>query len=235
MPSGPIEAAEAFVVERFPDARAAIVAGSVIRGEGTATSDLDLVLVVDHEDAPFRASYRYRNWPIEAFVHTDRSYERYFDVERGRPSLAVMIDEGVVLRNVDRAADRAREAARAALDAGPAPLSEEALEDWRYSLTDLLDDFLGGERRDEGIFIANRLAVEAADLLLLLHRQWHGDGKWVPRALTRYNPEISQRLTEALDVYYRFDDKAPLVVFAEEVLNEAGGRLFEGYYRAGTR
>lgn len=235
MPSDPIETADRFLSERFPDARAAIVGGSVIRGEGTPTSDLDLVIVVEGGEAPYRRSDRYQGWPIESFVHTEESYPRYFDIERGRPSLAVMIVEGVVLRNVEGLADRVKATAQAALDAGPEPLSEERLQDWRYSLTDLLDDFLGCDRREEGIFIANNLAVESADLLLLLHRSWRGDGKWVPRALARHDPQAAHRLVAALDAYYRNGEKEPLVQFAETVLTEAGGKLWEGYYQKGTR
>lgn len=229
----PIETGRRFVDECYPDAHAAIVGGSVIRGQGTATSDLDIVIVTDREEAPFRASHRFDGVPIEAFVHTEASLPAWIatDGERGRPSLAMMCAEGVVLRDRDGVAERVKRDAREFLDQGPEPLSPEQVEDWRYSLTDLLDDFLGCEDPREGVFIAHALAVEAADLLLLLHRQWRGAGKWVPRALARYNREAADRLVEALAAYHQNRNKGPLVGFAEEVLGEAGGRLFEGYCR----
>ncbi|MDQ2740721.1 MAG: nucleotidyltransferase domain-containing protein, partial [Chloroflexota bacterium] len=103
------------------------------------------------------------------------------------------------------------------------------------SLTNLLDDFVGTERPAEGIFIADELAVEAASLLLLLNRRWIGSGKWVYRALARFDPSIADRLVAALRAYYRLEEKAELLTVVEEVLDQAGGPLFEGYRASGTR
>lgn len=229
----PVEAARRFVAERFPEARAAIVGGSPIRGDATDTSDLDILILTDRPEAPFRASYVEHGWPVEAFVHTDRSLAEFFesDVRRRRPSLPNLAAEGVILLDKDGAAARAQEAARELLQRGPEPLREEQLEDWRYSLTDLLDDFNGVDRFDEGMFIANALANEAADLLLLMNRRWLGNGKWVVRALAHFDPAAAARMTDALAAYLRHEDKVPLRTFAEDVLEQAGGRMFQGYYR----
>jgi predicted nucleotidyltransferase len=234
---GPVESARAFVAERFPEARAAIVGGSPIRGDATETSDLDILILTDRPEAPFRASYRDKGWPIEAFVHTEESLRQFFaaDVERRRPSLPTVADEGVILVNVGGAAGRIKEEAGALLQRGPAPLTEEQQEDWRYSLTDLLDDFTGAGPFEEGMFIAGALATEAAYLLLSMNRQWIGNGKWALRSLARFDPTMAGRLAAALEAYYRWEDRAPLVEFAEEVLAQAGGRLFEGYYRRAPR
>lgn len=233
----PIEAARRFVAERFPEARGAIVGGSPIRGDATETSDLDILILTDRPEAAFRASYVEHGWPVEAFVHNDQSLKEFFasDVRRRRPSLANVAAEGVILVDQAGAATRIQEAARELLQQGPEPLTAEQLEDWRYSLTDLLDDFKGVERFDEGMFIANALATEAADLLLLMNRRWLGTGKWVVRALARFDPAAAARMTHALNVYLRHEDKRPLVEFAEGVLAQAGGRMFEGYYRQAPR
>lgn len=233
----PLQAARSFVAERFPEARAAILGGSPIRGDATGTSDLDILILTERPEAPFRASYHEYGWPIEAFVHTDDSLSRFFadDLTRRRPSLPNVAAEGVILVSEGGAAERIQEEARAVLQRGPAAPTPEQLEDWRYSLSDLLDDFTGTERFDEGMFIADALATEAADLLLLMHRRWLGNGKWVLRALARFDPNAAQQLASALEAYYRREDKAPLVQFAERVLAQAGGRLFEGYYRAAPK
>jgi hypothetical protein len=231
--SDAVEAARHFVAARFPEARAVILGGSPIRGDATETSDLDILILTDRPEAPFRASYHEYGWPIEAFVHTDASLSRFFadDVKRRRPSLPNVAAEGVILVSKGGAAERIQAEARTLLERGQAALTPEQLEDWRYSLTDLLDDFCGSERFDEGMFIAAALATEAADLLLLMNRRWLGHGKWVPRALARFDPQAAQRLASALAAYSRREDKAPLIQFAQEVLTQAGGRLFEGYYR----
>lgn len=234
MRSDPIDTARRFVEERFPNAHVALVGGSVIRGEATSTSDLDIVLIDDQEDAPLRASYVYEDWPIEVFVHTEESLPEWIakDGKRQRPSMAMMVAESVPIRGNEVLVDRMKEIARALLEHGPERLTPEGLEDWRYSLTDLLDDFLGADDLNEGMFVANDLAVEIANLSLLLHGRWLGSGKWVPRALTRLDPSLTSRLTDALKTYYRTEDKRLLIALADETLNRAGGRLFEGYYRS---
>jgi hypothetical protein len=233
----PVEAARRFVAEHFPEARAAIVGGSPIRGDATETSDLDILILTDRPEAPFRASYVEHGWPIEAFVHTDESVREFFaaDVERRRPSLPNAAAEGVVLVDEAGATTWLQQTARELLQRGPEPLTNEQLEDWRYSLTDLLDDFTGADRFDEGMFIADALAIEAANLLLLMNRRWLGNGKWVVRALARFDPAVASRMTDALEAYLRREDKEPLRRFAEDALEQAGGRMFEGYYRQAPR
>ena len=231
----PVEAARAFIQRHFPECDAAFLAGSFLRGEATPTSDLDIVVVTDHPDAPYRASFREQDWPIEAFIHTERSLHRYLamDVQRRRPSLPFMCEEGVILRNRDGLADRVKEEAHRLLARGPEPLSEDEIERRRYAVTDLLDDFLGVQHVAEGIFVACDLATTAADLILGYKRSWTGSGKWIPRALARVDPELSRSLTSALMVYCRTGTKEELLAFVESALAPVGGRLFEGYQSRG--
>jgi hypothetical protein len=229
----PVEAARRFVEEHYPEATLAFVGGSPIRGDATATSDLDIVIVTKRPEAPLRASYLEHGWPIEAFVHTPASLPGWFqqDAERRRPSLPNMVAESITLLDRNGTAESVKAQARAILARGPQPLTLSEIEDWRYGLTDLLADFVGVTRHEEGVFVANDLAVEAANLTLRLNRHWLGTGKWVFRALARFDAELAHRLVAALDSYYRNDDKGPLIAIATEVLNSAGGRMFEGYYR----
>ncbi|WP_353477944.1 nucleotidyltransferase domain-containing protein [Halobacillus sp. ACCC02827] len=92
----PLEAVKRIIDERFPACDAAIVAGSVIRGEGTATSDLDIVLFERERQASYRTSFFAYGWPMEVFVHSFLSYENYFESDRegGQPSLQQMVSEG---------------------------------------------------------------------------------------------------------------------------------------------
>jgi predicted nucleotidyltransferase len=233
MRSDPLETARLFVEEHFPEARAAIVGGSVIRGEGTPTSDLDIVVISDRDDAPLRASYRFMEWPIEVFVHTEESLPRWMlkDAERRRPSMAMMCAEGVAVRGDELLVAEMKAQGRRVLDAGPPELTPSQIEDLRYALTDLLDDFLGVTSPTEGIFSANALAVDIADFTLALNGKWLGSGKWVPRALRRFDPDLTDALVDALRAYYRTEEKGPLSQIAERTLDSAGGRLFEGYFR----
>jgi hypothetical protein len=233
----PLRAARAFVDSEFPESEVAIVAGSFLRGEDTPTSDLDLLIVTKREEAPFRASFHAFGWPIEAFVHSHESYRWYFrsDRERRIPTLAAICAEGIVVRDTGALASRMREEARVLFTTGPPPLSDSEREELRYGLTDVLDDLIGTENRAEGLFIAYQVAEASAILLLLINQRWIGRGKWIVRALRRCDEHQATRLDAALSEYYRVSDKTALIAFARQVLEQAGGPVFEGFYRPGRR
>ncbi|WP_163366512.1 nucleotidyltransferase domain-containing protein, partial [Klebsiella aerogenes] len=55
-PAEVLAAARAIVASRYPDAAFALVAGSLMRGEGTAHSDLDLIVLYDRIESSRRES-----------------------------------------------------------------------------------------------------------------------------------------------------------------------------------
>src|SRR5215207_3813390 len=136
----PTAAAAAFVRARFPGCAAALLAGSVVRGEGRAHSDLDLV-VIEAGAEPGWATHHELGWPIEVFLQTPASYPAAFAHDRDRrwPLLPALCAEGVVL--VDRAGlgRRVQEEARRLLAEGPAALSGDEVAWRRYDLTWMLE------------------------------------------------------------------------------------------------
>ena len=233
----PQAAATALIETRYPACDAAFMAGSIVRGEGTATSDIDLVVITTRPEAPYRELLVTDGWPVEAFVHSTELVRRYFqmDTKARRPMLPMMCAEGIILRDREGVAGRIKAEAQALLDAGPASLTPEERDDRRYALTDLLDDFEGCDRPEELLYIAPGLAAQAADFVLAFNGRWCTAGKWIPRSLRRYDPALAARLTAALEAVYHTGEREPLVAFVDAVLAPAGGRLFAGYMRAGQR
>ena len=78
-----IDVANEIRSNRYKDAEAVFAAGSIIRGEGTPFSDLDLVVVYAELRCAFRQSFRFGGYPVEAFVHDPATLE-YFFVEVDR-------------------------------------------------------------------------------------------------------------------------------------------------------
>lgn len=226
-----IEAATNFVAQTFSTCDAAFLGGSVVRGEATATSDLDIVIVTRETPVAYRQSLYVLGWPIEVFVNTPMSYHTFFasDVQRRRPSLPRMCAEGIILREQNGSAQRIKQEAQALLDQGPEPLSAAEVAQLRYQLTDHLDDFVGSVRPGESFFIAAMVAELATELILGYHRQWSGKGKWVIRALHAFDAQLAQRLTDALESFARREEKDQLISFAQDALQLVGGRLFDGY------
>ncbi|ELK44870.1 UNVERIFIED_CONTAM: nucleotidyltransferase domain-containing protein [Halobacillus marinus] len=226
----PLEAVKRIIDERFPACDAAIVAGSVIRGEGTATSDLDIVLFERERQASYRTSFFAYGWPMEVFVHSFLSYENYFesDRERGQPSLQQMVSEGTIVRDAPEL-KRIREEAKQVLLEGPDLWSESIIREKRYFITDLLEDFIGCSSRDEGIFIAGSLAERTGDFILRTNKCWSGSSKWLLRALKRHDPTIAGQFSDAFDRYYRNGEKESVIQLVDEAMVPHGGRLFEGF------
>lgn len=141
----PVLTARELVRDRFPAARAAFLAGSVLTDRRTPTSYLDIVVLLDGPPAPNREDLQYRGGPVELFVQTEAVWHSFADQEtakRNSPLLA-MRSEGMLLVDTNGLGRFAPAEARERWAAGPPPLSDREREYQRYILTDLLDDLRG--------------------------------------------------------------------------------------------
>jgi hypothetical protein len=233
MDRDPITDARALVAERFPQARWAVVSGSVVTPMRTAGSDLDMVVLFSPEDAetvgaPFRASDRYRGWPVEIFAHAEVSLAYFCARERAqrRVTLARLVASGVPVAG-DPGPDQ-REA-RALMTAGPPFPTQGELETARYGLTDLIDDLVHAVDAGDRVVIIGTLWTTAAQNLLLAENRWAGNGKWLLRELRDLDPAAARTWLAAAA------DPEATAAFARTVLDRLGGPLFEGYRAAGPR
>ncbi len=225
------EAAQKYIEEYYPDCRAAVLAGSVVRGEATATSDLDIIIITYSSKPPYRESlYRY-GWPIEAFVHTEETFFKFAngDLDRRRPSLPLMISEGLVLKDEKGLAGFLKDEALRMLQRGVRPYSQQELKNCRYRITDLLDDLIGSASPDQDFFIINELVHEMGNLLLVGNGEWQAKGKWMARSLKNLDEDLYQELMGVLKAFYAEGNKKRLLAFIERELKRFGGRLFAGY------
>uniref|UniRef100_UPI0024077796 nucleotidyltransferase domain-containing protein n=1 Tax=Psychrobacillus antarcticus TaxID=2879115 RepID=UPI0024077796 len=214
----------------FPNCNGALLAGSVVRGEATNTSDLDIVIFDESIPSSYRESFIKFDWPIEVFVHNGSSYKAFFesDRERARPSLPRMVSEGIILKD-DGVIETIKNEATELLKEGPKRWSKETVQLKRYFLTDTLDDFIGCSNRAEEIFIANTLAELTSEFVLRTNRHWIGTSKWLVRSLLAYDEDFTNRFVEAFDTYYITGDKDKVIYLVELVMEPFGGRLLEGF------
>ena len=224
-----IETARSIVADRFPDALASVLAGSSANGTATSTSDLDIVVVLAGPPAPYRETIRVEGVPVELFVHTSDSQLYWYVRERteGRCPLAHMLATGVALLGQETNAIQA--AARRWIAEGPEPWTPEQLEQRRYALTDALDDLVGASDPDERDAVAGQVLLMVAELALSLRGSWQGRGKWVVRQLRSADAELAKDLMLAHREAVATGQVTQLVRRSEAVLDEAGGRLTEGF------
>ena len=135
--------ADTILHNRYPQVKVVFLAGSLVRGEGTSTSDLDLVVVFDQISCAYRESFFYEKWPVEAFVHDPKTLEYFFrevDRQSGFPSLPSMVAEGIEIPDKSEFSNSLKNLAVSVLNEGPPKWNENDLRSSRYAITDLIED-----------------------------------------------------------------------------------------------
>lgn len=163
-----------------------IAAGSVLRGQGGPSSDIDLYVL---QDAPFRQRLqrRYAGVPFEIFINTPQQVRRYFEEEHAaaRPITAHILTTGFVMLDRDPAVQELRAEAAAWLAKAPAPSADALL--WRrYAIADELDN------------AGDVLAADPACASLILHDAANRLVEYAFVARNRHLPRQKELLT-ALD------------------------------------
>ncbi len=229
-PAEALTIAEAVFHTRYNGAAFAYAAGSIMRGEGTYLSDIDLVVVFDHLKAARRESFTVDSVPIEAFVHDPETLAWFVneDVARGRPSILNMIVEGKIVGPGQGAAEALRAEVAARLRNGPLPFSTISLNGLRYEITDAVDDLRGDRTAEEVLAIGAMLHPKLVELALRGRGHWNGTGKWAPRLLTNIDADLAVRFDSAFRTLFTRGDGGPVIALAEAELAPHGGALFDG-------
>lgn len=218
---------------RFPDADSIFLCGSVVRGEGTATSDLDLVVLFPHVEAAWRESFTFESWPVECFCHDLETAEYYF-TELDRPSgvgaLTHMVLDGIAVPNETELAQRLRARAQANYNVGPPALTQTELDYSRYSISGLMDDLRGATTHPETIAIATVLYHLLGFHILRTRNRWAGHGKTIPRRLQRMDGMLATRFEAAFSSVFSTGNAQALLDLCAHVIEPQGGYLFDGYH-----
>ena len=227
----PIETGIEILRRRYAGADSAFVAGSVIRGEPTATSDLDIVVLFPHLAYSYRESFFAGGWPIETFVHDEETIEYYFiekDVASGIGSIMHMVHDGVAVPGPTVLNERVKARANALLDAGPPVWSAADIDYGRYTITGLLDDLVEPRNAHEARAIVASMHHMLANYWLRSSGRWGAHTKTIPRRLAMADAVLARRFDSAFEAAFE-GDYEPLVVLSDEILAPRGGRLFDGY------
>lgn len=230
----PIFAARDLFESRYQGADAVLVAGSVVRGEASTYSDLDLVVIFPSVRAAYRESFTHKGWPVEAFIH-DLETLRYFFYRVDRPvgsaTLSEMVKEGLEVPAPTRATAEAKALANEVLMMGPPALSEEDIEDRRYHISELIDDLREPRTRHELNAAGARVYGELADFYCRSKGYWTGAGKGLLKRMKASDPALARRYSDAFDQLFQHGQQGAVIHLTEELLAPFGGMLFENYRR----
>jgi predicted nucleotidyltransferase len=229
-PEPPQAAADIFR-ERYADARVLFLAGSVLRGEATPASDLDIVVVYERLPRAYREAFVHEGWPVEAFVNDAETIEVFFesDRRRGLPSMMSMVGEGVEIPGPSEFSAGLKRRAREILAAGPPPWDADELTLRRYRLTDWVDDMRFPRSAEELVATGAYLYQDAADFYFRSRGLWSAHSKTIPRRLRQTDAAFAEKFLRAFDALFAERRGDAVVALVAELLEPFGGFLFEGF------
>jgi predicted nucleotidyltransferase len=233
----PEEAARGIRRERYEGARALFLGGSVMRGEATPASDLDLVVVYERLPNAYREAFVYGGWPVEAFVHDAGTLEEFFEADRRRgvPALMSMVWEGLEVPEASEFSAGLKRDARELLEAGPPPWDEEELTLRRYRLTDWVDDMRFPRSGEELVATGAWLYQDAAEFYFRTRGLWSAHSKTIPRRLREADAAFAERFLRAFEALFADKRSDAAVALVAELLEPFGGLLFEGFKKTVNR
>lgn len=219
-------------VERYAGAEVIFLAGSLIRGDGTAASDLDLVVVFSRLPHAFRESFRFGRWPVEAFVHDPETMTYFFlehDKPSGVPTLLSMVAEGIEVPEANSLSRSLKQFAASLLSEGPPPWGQEEVDRSRYTITCLVDDLRDPRSFAESAASGAALYESLATHYFRSRGFWSAKNKTIPRKLGAADAGLAAGFDSSFSELFRKGNPKKVIELAEHVLGPSGGWLFEGY------
>ena len=225
-----IEITNEILQTKYPSAEFAFLAGSIVRGEGTQFSDLDIVIIYKELPNAFRESFYFRKFPVETFVHTPETLN-YFIFDFDRPStvgsLARMVSEGIEAPKKSELSEKLKRLANEYL-AYPPKISEDEKRNICCRITDLVDDIRAPRSKEELTASATVLYTLLADFYFRANGFWSAKSKSIPRNLQKINPKLRQKFRASFEELFVAGKPEKVIELAEELLEPHGGFMFDG-------
>ncbi|MFZ2586521.1 MAG: nucleotidyltransferase domain-containing protein [Alphaproteobacteria bacterium] len=232
----PFVVAEKIRFKKHPKSIGLFAAGSCFRGEGTAYSDIDIVVLYNKIPDAYRASFICDEWPVETFVHDMESLKVFFksDIDRGYPSLVHMVATGHIFGDKEKLS-AIQKSAISLIKKGPIRVSKKQIEDFRYKLTDLLDDIREPRNFDELVASSILIYQTFIDIYLTINNVWRGIGKHTIRKFKDYKPELANEFSRSFNKIFTHKNQKDFITIIEREMQPWGGPCFDGYKRGGTK
>lgn len=210
-----------YILERYQDVLGIIAAGSILRGQGRATSDLD-IYVIRARSQRQRIQRRFLGVPAEIFINPPHQVERYFADERraSRPIAAHMLARGVLVLALDPVVERLRAQAESELRRTPAPSAADLR--WERYLAALeLEDALDILDEDP----AGGAMILGSAVHKMLRYAFRQAGRTIPRdkdllsALDALDPALAATARR----FYSEREPAPMRALAQQIADRTLG------------
>lgn len=225
---------EDFAAWKYPNAEMVIWGGSVIYGEATPESDLDVVIIDDTQPGSKLSCEIFSGWKIETFVYTKASLHFQFDIARlqGVPTILKICAEGKLIKDQWQNGPDLQAEAMELFKLGPVAWKEKEVREARYHITDDLSDFIGSEDIGENVYILSDLFDKVSEMILRVNGHWSGEGKWRARVLKETNEVLYHQMINNFHHYIQTKDKKSMISLINSVLDSYGGKMFHGFEKS---
>ncbi|NTU50080.1 MAG: nucleotidyltransferase domain-containing protein [Desulfobulbaceae bacterium] len=225
--------AKSLWLSRYKGAEFCIAAGSIITGNGTTLSDLDLVVIYPQLESAYRESFYFADMPIETFVHDYETIQAFMDTdyEESHASIIHMIVTGIAIPKESAASAKLKKYASVLLEQGPQVYDPHKHGALRYAVTDLIDDLRGDRPNDERRAILYALYPKIGELALRHSGKFISSGKHLARKLKEHCPSILSDLETIMDAAHSKGLESKHIDQLENIVKASGGLLFEGYHQ----
>lgn len=232
MKESPLAVIKKLKDERYKKANVIFWSGSVAKGIGTKTSDLDIVVVYDHLPCAFREAFVFEGWPIDAFVHDKETLSYFFeqvDKPSLKPALPRMVADGIEVPGASAFSQNLKTKARALMKKGPRTLKQNEIDYKRFLITDTLDDLQSPKNRHEHLVSGMRLYMDLAEFYLSTQKKWLGNGKSLVRCLEDADAKMAERLFQAFESFFKDGKSDKVKLIADKILEPFGGTVWGGF------
>ncbi len=216
---------------RYSKAQVIFLAGSIVRGEATQTSDLDLVVIFEKLPNAYRESFYFNDFPVETFVHDPETLNFFLSDEHSEACspLKQMILEGIEIPAVNEFSKSIKFLGQSFEEKELPALTPERIEFFRYAITDMIDDIRFPRSKFELTAVGATLYEMLAEFYFRTHGLEKAKRKSIVRKLARFNPQFQKQFCQAFEDLLVNGKSEMVIELSEKLLQPYGGFLFEGY------
>jgi predicted nucleotidyltransferase len=218
--------------EKHPDSDSLILAGSIIRNEGTKYSDLDIVVIYKCLPKAYRESFTYNGVLVETFVHDPETVDFFlnkFDKVNNSSTLAQMIVEGIEIPYSTPLSREIKKRANECILIGPNGLDEQTTQNMRYAITNLIDDIREFKNKPELFGTLSSLYTSLSEFYFKANGYWAGSDKYVSRLMKKYNADLEKNFFDAFYTSIMNGNVDKVIKITEDILRPFGVFLIDGY------
>lgn len=228
-----ISLAKNLILDKFPDAYAALLTGSFVDGYNNKESDLDIYVITNSRDFFFTESFLFHSKKFHVIHLSLNKIDEILWLDAfNRTGIHLgSFSKGNILIDKRGYLTSLIEECKKVFFNGPNESTKHELFLLKINVLNLLSDFKGNKRDEEKMILAHDLYKAFLRLYLSFHRCWNSSNKHLARQFNSFNPKLSKQLLIAMQEFHKTLDPILLLNIISKELAIIGD-INNGYSNA---